>query len=274
MRPNAHPTVPLRYFWALRVVEMTWAGVAGEGGACPPPTAVAALSLAVHILRAPPKTSEAASTALQMSKPIGPIAQAWYKWKALRLPWRKRFLMGKFVKPAFGSEGRNLHHTGYDLEGNTYWEFRLTRGAGGNERWRRIVNYPRSTHLSEVKVSPLWHQWLRYTRQDPPSVSEQQGDVVRQARMKTLAAQADARWEAKPKMMDAPGGPAGQSAPMLESRGAQQEVTASGAETTTLKTPTEDKAAKSHDPWARAKAQGPSENWQPAAWSPTSTRKR
>lgn len=27
-------------------------------------------------------------------KRIGPIAQAWYKWKALRLPWRKRFLVG------------------------------------------------------------------------------------------------------------------------------------------------------------------------------------
>ena len=27
-------------------------------------------------------------------KRIGPVAQAWYKWKALRLPWRKRFFVG------------------------------------------------------------------------------------------------------------------------------------------------------------------------------------
>jgi hypothetical protein len=29
-------------------------------------------------------------------KQIGPVTKAWYKWKALRLPWRKRFLMGSF----------------------------------------------------------------------------------------------------------------------------------------------------------------------------------
>lgn len=27
---------------------------------------------------------------------IGPVARAWYRWKALRLPWRKRFLVGLF----------------------------------------------------------------------------------------------------------------------------------------------------------------------------------
>ncbi|PNY24109.1 Uncharacterized protein TCAP_05950, partial [Tolypocladium capitatum] len=103
-------------------------------------------------------------------KRIGPIAQAWYRWKALRLPWRKRFFIG------------------HDLHGNTYWEFRLTRGADDGaashgERWRRIVTYPRSTHLSDVSVSPLWHQWLRHTRPDAPSLAEQRGDVVRQERV-------------------------------------------------------------------------------------------
>ncbi|KLO80071.1 uncharacterized protein LW93_7517 [Fusarium fujikuroi] len=117
---------------------------------------------------------------------IGPVARAWYRWKALRLPWRKRFLVG------------------YDLQGNTYWEFRLTRGAESNERWRRIVKYPRSTHYSSVKVSPQWHQWLRHTREDPPSIEEQHSDVLRQVRMQKLAAEADARWEAKPRVMDAP----------------------------------------------------------------------
>ncbi|CAM1505518.1 Fc.00g111550.m01.CDS01 [Cosmosporella sp. VM-42] len=190
------------------------------------------------------------------SKGIGPVAQAWYRWKALRLPWRKRFLMG------------------FDLEGNTYWEFRLTsRGTGGNERWRRIVNYPRSTYLSSVKVSPLWHQWLRHTRQEPPSLDEQQGDVVRQARMKFLAAEADARWEAKPRVMDVPGGATGQRLPILESQDAAQEVAVEEVKPKETK-PVEEDAGKSQDPWAKAKAQGPSENWQPSSWNPTPAKKR
>uniref|UniRef100_L2G1A6 Uncharacterized protein n=1 Tax=Colletotrichum fructicola (strain Nara gc5) TaxID=1213859 RepID=L2G1A6_COLFN len=76
---------------------------------------------------------------------ISPILEAWYKWKSLRLPWRKRFLIGR------------------DLQGYTYWEFREQRGDGPG-RFRRIVHYPRLTYLSDVKVSPLWHQWLRHTR--------------------------------------------------------------------------------------------------------------
>jgi NADH dehydrogenase [ubiquinone] 1 alpha subcomplex assembly factor 2 len=167
----------------------------------------------------------------------GPLKQAWYAWKALRLPWRKRFLIG------------------HDLHGNTFWEFRLTNDP--NERWRRIVKYPRSTHYSHVKVSPQWHQWLRHTRSDPPALDEQQGDLVRQARMKRLAAEADARWEAKPRVME---GPAvrrklQQPAPALETE--QQQ-----------KPPAE-------DPWAKAKAKasGPGETWQPAAWDPSAPKK-
>ncbi|RMJ12057.1 hypothetical protein CDV36_008314 [Fusarium kuroshium] len=187
---------------------------------------------------------------------IGPIARAWYRWKALRLPWRKRFLMG------------------YDLQGNTYWEFRLTRGLEGSERWRRIVNYPRSTHYSSVKVSPQWHQWLRHTRQDPPTLEEQQGDVVRQVRMKKLAAEADARWEAKPRVMEAPGAA---PAPLLSSAQAgsppQQDVGRERQAPAATKE-VEDEVEKSDDPWAKAKAKGPGESWQPTAWNPTATRKR
>ncbi|KAF5017166.1 hypothetical protein F66182_10934 [Fusarium sp. NRRL 66182] len=186
---------------------------------------------------------------------IGPITRVWYKWKALRLPWRKRFLVG------------------YDLQGNTYWEFRLTRGAESNERWRRIVNYPRSAHLSSVKVSPQWHQWLRHTRQEPPSIEEQQGDVMRRARMQKLAAEADARWEAKPRVMEAPEAarapllsPA-KAGPPLQDVGKEQQTD------TSAKNAQED-AAKSDDPWAKAKARGPGETWQPAAWSPTAAKKR
>jgi NADH dehydrogenase [ubiquinone] 1 alpha subcomplex assembly factor 2 len=47
-------------------------------------------------------------------------------------------------------------------------------------------------------------QWLRHTRFEPPTVTEQQQDLMRQERMKQLAAQADARWASKPSALDAP----------------------------------------------------------------------
>lgn len=174
---------------------------------------------------------------------ISSITRTWYKWKAMRLPWRKRFLVG------------------WDLQGNTYWEFRLTRAA--NERMRRIVKYPQSTHLSSVKVSPQWHQWLRYTRDEPPTEGEQKGDVVRQARMKKLAAEADARWEAKPRVMEAP---REEPSPMLASRESPgQGVGEKSADVS---------KTEENDPWAKAKGRGPSEGWQPTAWSPGSAKKR
>ncbi|PWI74659.1 hypothetical protein PCL_07973 [Purpureocillium lilacinum] len=233
-------------------------------------------------------------------KRIGPVAQAWYKWKALRLPWRKRFFVG------------------YDLQGNTFWEFRLTTRGGSDtsldpsassERWRRIVHYPRSTHYSDVKVSPLWHQWLRHTRPDAPSLAEQRADVSRQERTKVLAAQADARWEAKPRVMEAPEDAAARIAPTPAAAAAdavpeggageqqqqQQPQTAESEQQTVQseqQSPAEqtqtgpDAAAKrkaaasaaaatpENDPWAKARAQGPSEKWQPAAWTPTAAKKR
>ncbi|KAJ4858927.1 NADH ubiquinone oxidoreductase subunit NDUFA12 domain-containing protein [Trichoderma breve] len=183
------------------------------------------------------------------SKQIGPFAQAWYKWKALRLPWRRRFLIG------------------FDLKGNTFWEFRNTRGTKeSGERWRRIVSYPRSTHYSEVKVSPQWHQWLRHTRRDPPTLEEQHEEVARQERMKYLAAEADARWEAKPRVMEAPREEQ-EKLPLAKERAPADE--ASAASPQTKKT----EKADENDPWARAKAQGPGEKWQPTAWNPAATKR-
>ena len=59
---------------------------------------------------------------------------------------------------------------------------------------------PRGTPHDAVAVSPAWHQWLRHTRAEPPTLEEQRADVERQARIKVLAAEADARWEAKPRL--------------------------------------------------------------------------
>ncbi|KAI0016295.1 hypothetical protein F4780DRAFT_783351 [Xylariomycetidae sp. FL0641] len=197
-------------------------------------------------------------------QPIGPMRKAWLRWKMLRLPWRKRFLVG------------------LDLQGNTYWEFRIrgdnsVQGAGG--RWRRIVEYARGTHYSDVKVPPQWHQWLRYQRERVPSLNEQAADVARQERLKVLAAEADARWEAKPSLLDHPGQAKGQPVPPLNTEKTQpqeqravkegqekEEETAAQKERQTPTTPKD-------DPWKRARG-GPSEGWQPEAWTPTAARKR
>ncbi|KAK3379343.1 hypothetical protein B0T24DRAFT_663543 [Lasiosphaeria ovina] len=222
-------------------------------------------------------------------KEITPFFRAWCKWKKLRLPWRRQFLVG------------------LDLQGNTYWEFR-NRGARVAEdgRWRRIVQYPSGTHLGDVKVPPLWHQWLRHTRHDPPSLTEQRGDVARQARMKVLAAQANARWAAKPSLIDAlprrqaplpafsPRPPV--AAPHQEQQQQQQPEPKEPATTgtpvdssacETAPPPRQDTwremqqdakpaaaaaAAPGPDPWKKARG-GPSEAWQPQAWSPGSPKK-
>jgi NADH dehydrogenase [ubiquinone] 1 alpha subcomplex assembly factor 2 len=162
---------------------------------------------------------------------------------------------------------------GFDLQGNTFWEFRLTRGAKeSDERWRRIVSYPRSTHYSQVKVSPQWHQWLRHTRREAPTLEEQRDELVRQERIKYLAAEADARWEAKPRVMEAPREEQqARELPLVEERTQQQVEEEAGAGS-----PQAAKKEKidAKDPWARAKAQGPSEKWQPTAWDPTAARKK
>lgn len=31
-----------------------------------------------------------------MAKAPGPFKKAWYEWKMLRFPWRKRWLVGKY----------------------------------------------------------------------------------------------------------------------------------------------------------------------------------
>ncbi|RFU34522.1 hypothetical protein B7463_g1825, partial [Scytalidium lignicola] len=113
------------------------------------------------------------------------IRKAWLKWKALRLPWRKKFLVG------------------FDLQGNTFWEFRDALSPQ-SQRMRRIARFPSTVPYSDVSISPQWHQWLRHTRDSPPSLSEQSSDIVRQETLKVLAAEADRRWAAKPSFLDAP----------------------------------------------------------------------
>jgi len=143
--------------------------------------------------------------------PISPIRKAWYRWKSLQLPWRKRFLVG------------------LDLQGNTFWEFRDTLSSH-KHRMRRIVQYRASTHYSDIKISPQWHQWLRHTRSDPPSLTEQSHDIIRQENLKVLAAEADARWAAKPSFLDSPGQARGQRLPALKVKDPGGHITLTGSE--------------------------------------------
>ncbi|QDS72932.1 hypothetical protein FKW77_008144 [Venturia effusa] len=119
-----------------------------------------------------------------MASRHGPFTKLWIQWKSSKVvPWRKKWLVGM------------------DLTGNTFWEFKDQINIG---RLRRIVEYDKKAHYADVKLAPQWVQWLRHTRESPPSIQEQQLDIVRQAQMKQLAAQADARWAAKAERIDMP----------------------------------------------------------------------
>jgi NADH dehydrogenase [ubiquinone] 1 alpha subcomplex assembly factor 2 len=163
---------------------------------------------------------------------MGALADLWLRWKALRLPWRKTFLVGK------------------DLQGHTYWEFKDPLNQG---RYRRIVHYNRSTPYSEVSLSPQWHQWLRKTRFDPPTLEEQSMDLLRQTQLKHNAALADARWAAKAKYIEKP---KPQEPPSQEQTG--QTGSPDTAE------------GRQGDPWKQAQdtARNPGQGWQPEAWVP------
>lgn len=120
-------------------------------------------------------------------------------------------------------------------------------------------------------MPPQWHQWLRYTRPEAPTLEEQTLEAARQDRIRVLAAQADARWEAKERVVADPRGreelpnkgPAVPSVEGVKDTGSPEISTATGAaghgETVGEK-------VKKEDPWAKA---GQSEGWQPEAWSPT-----
>ncbi|PNY24113.1 Uncharacterized protein TCAP_05949 [Tolypocladium capitatum] len=57
-------------------------------------------------------------------------------------------------------------------------------------------------------------------------------------------------------------------------RDVKQEVPEGGGKERKQKDGASVEDAEKNDAWAKAKAQGPSENWQPAAWSPSWAKKR
>ncbi|ABN67144.1 predicted protein [Scheffersomyces stipitis CBS 6054] len=115
---------------------------------------------------------------------MDPLAHKYTPWKRLvhkfqarrDIPFRKRFFIG------------------YDLYGNTYWEFTID---GNMQRLRRKMEpYQQQLFKADYfsSVPPQWLQWLRRTRNHPPTLEELINDQVRQKKMKILAQQADSKW--------------------------------------------------------------------------------
>lgn len=151
-------------------------------------------------------------------------------------------------------------------------------------------------------------QWLRHTRAEAPTLQEQQADVIRQDRIKLLAAQADARWKSKASALDAPDKQ--QPVQMLESRdqgsgirqmnvdeedrgqaphipGVEEKEGPSSVQQKVSETPvTEEQAPPvekkrvmkkepKDSPWNKHAAKGnPGEEWQPDEWKPRPARRK
>lgn len=107
--------------------------------------------------------------------------------------------------------------------------------------------------------------------------------------MKYLAAEADARWDAKPRYIDAPGQTTGQPVAALQSQAAQGAApSAHGAQSAgedtqndAIASDPEQERSQQHvskepakgDPWKQHRRGGPSEKWQPTAWTPPSSKR-
>lgn len=128
-----------------------------------------------------------------------------------------------------------------------------------------------------------WHQWLRYVRHEPPSIEEQQRDLIRQAQIKKLAQIADEKWAAKPSFMDKPKTqqptpatrtsdqtlhPTEPADPISQRRPGVMNQTQGGDEIQKEA----DKNKKTKGPAAKVPT-GPGEKWQPEAWIPDASRR-
>lgn len=150
-----------------------------------------------------------------------------------------------------------------------------------------------------------WHQWLRHTRDEAPSIEEQRYDVQRQAAMKQLAARADERWKSLPSYLDAPkmqqpqpgtvpkdpGGYLGQTEPderqgvksAVEDQSKVSQIVegkdAKEVDEGRFKGKTKEKKTRMERepaPWEKEamKRRNPGEDWQPESWMPGVTPRR
>ncbi|KAI9667042.1 MAG: hypothetical protein M1829_005583 [Trizodia sp. TS-e1964] len=101
-----------------------------------------------------------------------PLRKAYHWYRSLRLPWRRKYLIG------------------HDLSANLYWE--LAPSYALSARPRRLVS--RAARAQELLIPPQWHQWLRHVRSEPPSVEELLADVERVQVLKGRVAEVERRW--------------------------------------------------------------------------------
>lgn len=169
-------------------------------------------------------------------------------------------------------------------------------------RPRRLAKYPRTTEYADVNHTPMWMQWLRHTRPEPPTIEEQRMELSRQAGMKQLAAKADERWKSLPSFLDKPKDTA-QAQPLLQPRdnagygrgqteGEEHQGVMNAAKSEQehvdvlegkdvdkgrFKGETREPEPREADPFKlqqRSKPSGASEGWQPQEWSPGKVQRR
>jgi len=140
---------------------------------------------------------------------------------------------------------------------------------------RRILQNDPKIPYSDIQISPQWHQWLRHTRLSPPSLQEQQTDVLRQQRLKQLAQAADERWAAKPSVLDKPrrgnlelGVGDGEAEGTVGRRWERGVETGSGQ--SKEKERSEGEKRERENPWKKDRGK---QEYQPEAWIPGSVKR-
>ena len=126
----------------------------------------------------------------------------------------------------------------------------------------------------------MWHQWLRHTRISPPSIQEQQADVIRQIQLKQRAQLADERWAAKPSVLDKPrrGNQElaigdGEIEGTVGKRWEEGQRTGAGETKEKDRSEGEKRERRGGNPWQQKDRGVPGQGWQPEAWIPGSVKK-
>ena len=128
-----------------------------------PQTETCSKPLQLLVTYIPPLHSLAGSTETTKCRQDEPytmpsgLKRLWWRWKSLRLPWRKKWLVGMFHDCSNALRlCLTLHciHSwqfiGFDTVGNSFWEFKDALNAN---RLRRIVHYSRKVEYADVKLS-------------------------------------------------------------------------------------------------------------------------
>ncbi|KAK9462165.1 uncharacterized protein V1516DRAFT_663876 [Lipomyces oligophaga] len=174
--------------------------------------------------------------------------RSWYlHWKALRLPFRSKILVGM------------------DLEENTFWEF-----VNKNKfaRPRRIVElYNSRMSYVDYELPPQWSQWLRHARQDPPSIEELENEELRIASINERVRQAQSRWESRPLKTHSSVAPGSVSPQGMPGMSMVHDTTDSRPSQDTSQQSKVPKDHESHSIMHDSKHSSVASNFEPEAWN-------